>query len=193
MSLNKQNLDQRLVSEAKKGNMQAFEELFINYQYVVYKLTSRYVADPSEVLDVTQETFIKVFRGLDPLRGDSSFYTWLYRIAINTAKNYLMTQNRQIPTSGFDFSEIEEFLINQDNNVYTNPEVAFLACEIQDRVLAIIDKLPDDLRLAILLREIDGLTYDEIALIMDCPVGTVRSRLFRAREAIGVKSMPFIH
>jgi RNA polymerase sigma-70 factor (ECF subfamily) len=187
-----EQVDLHLIVEVQKGNKQAFDALVLKYQYKVFKLVARYISDPSEVLDVTQEAFIKAYKALDNFRGDSSFYTWLYRIAVNTAKNHLIARGRRIPESDFEISEIEQFLSKRDVKEYSTPERTLIADEMEHMLFDIIDDLPSDLRTAILLREMEGLTYEEIAEVMGCPVGTVRSRIFRAREAIEKKIEPYL-
>lgn len=179
-----EQVDKHLIQEVQRGNKQAFDALVLKYQYRVFKLVARYISDPSEVLDVTQEAFIKAYKAIDQFRGDSSFYTWLYRIAVNTAKNNLISKGRRVPESDYEISEIEQFLSKNNVKEYSTPERTLIYNEMEHILFDIIDDLPTDLRSAIMLREIEGLTYEEIAGIMDCPVGTVRSRIFRAREAI---------
>lgn len=179
-----EQVDKHLIQEVQRGNKQAFDALVLKYQYRVFKLVARYISDPSEVLDVTQEAFIKAYKAIDQFRGDSSFYTWLYRIAVNTAKNNLISKGRRVPESDYEISEIEQFLSKNNVKEYSTPERTLIYNEMEHILFDIIDDLPNELRSAIMLREIEGLTYEEIAGIMDCPVGTVRSRIFRAREAI---------
>lgn len=185
-------VDLHLIAEVQKGNKQAFDTLVIKYQYRVFKLVARYISDPSEVLDVTQETFIKAYKALSHFRGDSSFYTWLYRIAVNTAKNFLVARGRRLPESAFEISEIEQFLSKSNVKEYSTPERTLIYDEMQHMMFEIIDDLPSDLRTAIMLRELEGMSYEEIAEIMRCPVGTVRSRIFRARETIEKKIKPYM-
>lgn len=187
-----QQIDLHLIAEVQKGNKQAFDTLVLKYQYRVFKLVARYISDPSEVLDVTQETFIKAYKALDHFRGDSSFYTWLYRIAVNTAKNNLIARGRRIPESVLEISEIEQFLSKANVKEYSTPECTIMYDEMEHMLFEIIDDLPSDLRTAIMLRELEGLTYEEISEVMGCPVGTVRSRIFRAREAIDKKIEPLL-
>lgn len=187
-----QQIDLHLIAEVQKGNKQAFDTLVLKYQYRVFKLVARYISDPSEVLDVTQETFIKAYKALKHFRGDSSFYTWLYRIAVNTAKNNLISRGRRIPESVLEISEIEQFLSKANVKEYSTPERTIMYDEMEHMLFEIIDDLPSDLRTAIMLRELEGLTYEEIAEVMGCPVGTVRSRIFRAREAIDKKIEPLL-
>ncbi len=186
------SVDQELVVRVQKGDKAAFDLLVRKYQHRIAKLVSRYVADRSEVEDVTQEAFIKAYRAIGGFRGESAFYTWLYRIAINTAKNYLVSQGRRPPASDMETEEAE--LIEAGSNLrdVTTPERHLLADEIARTVERAIDSLPEDLRTAITLRELEGLSYDEIAAVMDCPIGTVRSRIFRAREAIDLELRPLL-
>ena len=187
-----EQVDLHLIQEVQKGNKQAFDALVLKYQYRVFKLVARYINDPSEVLDVTQEAFIKAYKSIENFRGDSSFYTWLYRIAVNTAKNHLISRGRRVPESDYEISEIEQFLSKKDVKEYSTPERTLMYDEMEHMLFDIIDDLPSDLRTSIMLREIEGLTYDEISEIMGCPVGTVRSRIFRAREAIEKKIEPYM-
>ena len=190
--MSEDKVDLHLISEVQRGNKQAFDALVLKYQYKVFKLVARYVSDPSEVLDVSQETFIKAYRALDKFRGDSAFYTWLYRIAINTAKNYVISQGRRLPDVDYEISDIEQFISKNNVKEYSTPERLLICDEIEHILFDIIDELPGELRTAIMLREMEGLTYDEIASVMGCPVGTVRSRIFRAREAIEKKVQPLL-
>lgn len=176
--------DQLLVERAQAGDRRAFDVLVLRYQQRIVKLVMRYVHDPSEAEDVAQEAFIKAYRALSGFRGDSAFYTWLYRIAINTAKNYLGTLQRKPLDFDLDpqhplYAEVEEKLRDEET-----PEGLVLQEELRRTVERSMASLPEELRIAIMLREIDGLSYEEIASAMDCPIGTVRSRIFRAREAI---------
>ncbi len=184
--------DQKLVERVKAGDKSAFDGLVLKYQSRIVNLVSRFVRNPSDALDVTQEAFLKAYRALPNFRGDSAFYTWLYRIAVNTAKNFLAVQSRRPNEAEQDISEIEQ--IEGDNALkeYATPEHMLLTDEIQATVLAAIEELPEDLRTAITLREADGLSYEEIAVVMDCPIGTVRSRIFRAREAIDKQLKPLL-
>ncbi|ACR70191.1 RNA polymerase sigma factor RpoE [Edwardsiella ictaluri] len=189
--MSEQLTDQVLVERVQKGDKKAFNLLVARYQNKVASLVSRYVP-PGDVPDVTQESFIKAYRALASFRGDSAFYTWLYRIAVNTAKNYLVAQGRRPPSSDVDAVEAENFEGASALKEISNPENLMLSDELKKIVFRTIESLPEDLRLAITLRELDGLSYEEIAAIMDCPVGTVRSRIFRAREAIDSKVQPLI-
>ncbi|MBL8481620.1 MAG: RNA polymerase sigma factor RpoE [Rhodocyclaceae bacterium] len=185
--------DQLLVERAQQGDKRAFGLLVEKYQRKLGRLLSRLIRDPAEVEDVTQEAFIKAYRALPAFRGESAFYTWLYRIGINTAKNYLVSQGRRAPTSTeFDAEEAESFDDGDMLRDVNTPEHVFLSKQIGETVNAAIAALPEELRTAITLRELEGLSYEEIATIMDCPIGTVRSRIFRAREAIAAKLRPLL-
>ncbi len=176
--------DKQLVARVQRGDSRAFDLLVLKYQHKIFGLISRYVHDADEVQDVAQEAFIKAYRALPNFRGDSAFYTWLYRIAINTAKNYLVSRSRRPPGSDVEVEDAEYFDAGaalRDNNT---PEEKLFGEELRGVVERAISELPDDLRSAVTLREFDGLSYEDIADIMDCPVGTVRSRIFRARESI---------
>jgi RNA polymerase sigma-70 factor, ECF subfamily len=186
-------IDQELVERAQRGDKQAFGLLVEKYQRKLARLLSRFVRDPAEVEDVTQEAFIKAYRALPKFRGDSAFYTWLYRIGINTAKNYLMAAGRRAPTStGVDSDEAESLAEGEQLRDINTPESLILSREIGDTVNATMEGLPEELRTAIQLREIEGMSYEDIAQIMNCPIGTVRSRIFRAREAIDLKLRPLM-
>src|SRR5260370_22000567 len=186
-------VDQQLVERAQRGDKRAFELLVLKYQRKLGRLLSRLVRDPGEVEDVTQEAFIKAYRALPSFRGDSAFYTWLYRIAIRAAKNYLVAMGRRAPTStGFDHEEAENFEDAEQLRDSSTPENELLGREIATTVNKAMDALPDDLRTAITLREIEGLGYEEIDNVMNCPIGTVRSRIFRAREAIAAELRPLL-
>ncbi len=176
--------DQQLVERVQAGDKRAFDLLVLKYQPKILGLVSRYVHDSHEVQDVTQEAFIKAYRALPRFRGDSAFYTWLYRIAINTAKNHLVARGRRPPGSDVEIEDAEHFENGGALRDMENPENKLFSQELGEVVNQAISDLPDDLRSAVTLREFDGLSYEEIADIMDCPVGTVRSRIFRAREAI---------
>ncbi len=186
-------VDAQLVERAQQGDKRAYELLVVKYQRKLGRLLSRFVRDPAEVEDVTQEAFIKAYRALPSFRGDSAFYTWLYRIAINTAKNYLVALGRRAPTStGFDNAEAENFEDAEQLRDSNTPESELMGREIAATVNKAMDALPADLRTAITLREIEGMSYDEIANVMNCPIGTVRSRIFRAREAIAAELRPLL-
>ncbi len=176
--------DQQLVERVQAGDKRAFDLLVLKYQPKILGLVSRYVHDSHEVQDVTQEAFIKAYRALPRFRGDSAFYTWLYRIAINTAKNHLVSRGRRPPGSDIEVADAEHYENGGALRDMENPENMLFSRELGEVVHRAISDLPDDLRSAVTLREFDGLSYEEIAEIMDCPVGTVRSRIFRAREAI---------
>ena len=186
-------VDQQLVERAQRGDKQAFELLVLKYQRKLSRLLSRFVRDPAEVEDVTQEAFIKAYRALPNFRGDSAFYTWLYRIGINTAKNYLVALGRRAPTTTeFNHEEAEGFEDAEQLRDASTPESELHGKEIAATVNRAMDALPEDLRTAITLREIEGLSYEEIANVMNCPVGTVRSRIFRARDAIAAELRPLL-
>lgn len=186
-------IDQQLVERVQRGDKQAFGLLVSKYQRKLHRLLSRLIRDPAEVEDVAQETFIKAYRALGSFRGDSAFYTWLYRIGINTAKNYLVSQGRRAPTStGFDSEEAETFEDGDQLRDINTPERLMMTQQIGETVDAAMAGLPEELRTAIMLREFEGLSYEEIANIMDCPIGTVRSRIFRAREAIAERLRPLL-
>ena len=186
-------IDQQLVARAQRGDKQAFELLVIKYQRKLGRLLSRWVRDPAEVEDVTQEAFIKAYRALPSFRGESAFYTWLYRIAINTAKNYLVALGRRAPTTTeFDNEEAEGFEDAEQLRDSSTPESELEGKQIAAVVNKAMEALPEDLRTAITLREIEGLSYEEIADVMNCPIGTVRSRIFRAREAIATELRPLL-
>ena len=176
--------DQQLVARVQNGDARAFDMLVLKYQHKIFGLISRYVHDADEVQDVAQEAFIKAYRALPRFRGDSAFYTWLYRIAINTAKNHLVSRSRRPPGTDVDVDDAEYYEGGGALRDIENPENALFGAELKAVVEQAISDLPDDLRAAVTLREFDGLSYEDIADIMDCPVGTVRSRIFRAREAI---------
>jgi RNA polymerase sigma-70 factor, ECF subfamily len=176
--------DLALVRRVQRGEKSAFDTLVLKYQHKVLKLVQRYVRDPTEAEDVTQEAFIKAYRALPAFRGESAFYTWLYRIAINTAKNSLVSAGRRPTHQALDMQDPEQYEMHARLKDPDTPEGLLLTDEIRTTVNAAIEELPEDLRTAIVLRELEGLSYEDIASAMDCPVGTVRSRIFRAREAI---------
>lgn len=187
------DIDRQLVARAQRGDKQAFELLVEKYQRKLARLLSRFIRDPAEVEDVTQEAFVKAYRALPAFRGDSAFYTWLYRIGINTAKNYLMAMGRRAPTSTEVEAEAAEGLEEGEQLRDINtPESVLLSNEIARTVNATIEQLPEELRTAIQMREIEGMSYEDIAKAMDCPIGTVRSRIFRAREAIAQQLRPLL-
>lgn len=178
-----------LIQAIQHGNRNAFGLLVTKYQHRILRLIKRYVPDSHESLDVMQEIFIKAYKAIDHFRKESSFYTWLYKIAINTAKTYLIDKNRHFPDFSFDILESEQLvsIIKTNLKEYNAPDNLILRGELENIFFSLISKLPEELKVTIKLREIDELTYEEIALIMECPVGTVRSRIFRAREAIEKK------
>lgn len=191
--MSEREIDQALVVRAQGGEQAAFDQLVAKYQRKLGRLLSRFIRDPAEVEDVSQEAFIKAYRALPTFRGESAFYTWLYRIGINTAKNYLVSQGRRAPTSTqFDSDEAENFEDAGQLRDINTPESLLLSKQIGQTVNGAIDALPEELRTAIVLREIEGLSYEEIASMMDCPIGTVRSRIFRAREAVASKLRPLL-
>ncbi|MCB1841328.1 MAG: RNA polymerase sigma factor RpoE [Halioglobus sp.] len=179
--------DQQLVAKVQKGDSRAFDMLVLKYQHKIFGLIGRYVRDADEVQDVAQEAFIKAYKALPRFRGESAFYTWLYRIAINTAKNHLVSRSRRPPGSDVDIADAEYYEGGGALRDIENPENALFGNELKVVVEEAINELPDDLRTAVTLREFDGLSYEDIAEVMDCPVGTVRSRIFRAREAIDLR------
>jgi RNA polymerase sigma-70 factor, ECF subfamily len=186
-------IDRQLVTRAQGGDKRAFELLVEKYQRKLARLLSRFIRDPAEVEDVTQEAFIKAYRALPAFRGDSAFYTWLYRIGINTAKNYLMAMGRRAPTSTeIEAEDAEGFEEGEQLRDINTPESVLLSKEIAETVNATIESLPEELRRAIQMREIEGMSYEDIAQAMDCPIGTVRSRIFRAREAIAEQLRPLL-
>jgi RNA polymerase sigma factor RpoE len=191
--MSEREIDQLLVERAQGGEQHAFDQLVGKYQRKLGRLLSRFIRDPSEVEDVTQEAFIKAYRALPQFRGESAFYTWLYRIGVNTAKNYLVSQGRRAPTSTeYDAEEAESFEDASQLRDINTPESLLLSKQIGQTVNAAIDALPEELRSAIVLREIEGFSYEEIASMMNCPIGTVRSRIFRAREAVANKLRPLL-
>lgn len=186
-------VDQQLVERAKRGDKHAFELLVIKYQRKLARLLSRFIRDASEVEDVTQEAFIKAYRALPSFRGDSAFYTWLYRIGINTAKNYLVAMGRRAPTSTeFNNDDAEGFEEAERLRDFNTPENELMSKQVARTVNQTMAQLPEELKTAITLREIEGLSYEDIANIMNCPIGTVRSRIFRAREAIAEQLRPLL-
>jgi RNA polymerase sigma-70 factor (ECF subfamily) len=186
-------IDQQLVERAQRGEKHAFELLVSKYQRKLARLLSRFIRDSTEVEDVTQEAFIKAYRALPTFRGDSAFYTWLYRIGINTAKNYLVAMGRRAPTTtDIDSEEAEGFENGDQLRDLNTPENEMMSRQVAETVNQTLAELPEELRTAITLREIEGLSYEDIANIMNCPIGTVRSRIFRAREAIAAKLRPLL-
>ncbi len=191
--MSEREIDQQLVERAQSGDKHAFEILVAKYQRKMARLLSRFIRDQAEIEDVAQEAFIKAYRALPLFRGDSAFYTWLYRIAINTAKNYLVAQGRRAPTSTeFDAEEAEGFEDATQLRDINTPESLLQSKQTGATINAAMAALPEELRSAILLREIEGLSYEEIAEAMSCPIGTVRSRIFRAREAVAEKLRPLL-
>ena len=191
--MSEREVDQQLVERAQRGDKRAFELLVEKYQRKLGRLLSRLIRDPGEVEDVTQEAFIKAYRALPSFRGDSAFYTWLYRIGINTAKNYLVAMGRRAPTSTeVEAEDAEGYAEGELLRDINTPESLLLSKEIAGTVNAAIESLPEELRSAIQLRELEGMSYEEIAKMMDCPIGTVRSRIFRAREAIAERLKPLL-
>ena len=191
--MSEREVDQQLVERAQRGDKRAFELLVEKYQRKLARLVSRLVRDPGDAEDVTQEAFVKAYRALPSFRGDSAFYTWLYRIGINAAKNYLVATGRRAPTStGVDTEEAEGLESGEQLRDINTPESLLLSKEIGATVNAAIESLPEELRSAIQLRELEGMSYEEIAKLMDCPIGTVRSRIFRAREAIAERLKPLL-
>lgn len=185
-------LDAELVKRVQAGDKAAFDILVLKYQHKVVNLINRFVSDQTECYDIAQDTFIKAYRAIGNFRGDSQFYTWLYRIAANTAKNHLASRARKSPNYTVDIEDAEHFEGESGLKEYTTPENLLLGEEIEKTVFQAIDDLPDDLKSAITLREIEGLSYEEIAEVMDCPIGTVRSRIFRARDAIDKELRPLL-
>ena len=179
--------DAQLVRRVQKGEKGAFDLLVLKYQHKIVNLVMRYVRDPDLALDISQEAFLKAYRALPKFRGDSAFYTWLYRIAVNTAKNYLAAQRRRPMDVELDLQDPEQYDIHANLRELDTPEGVSLSNELNETVMDAIQSLPDDLRTAIVLRELDGMSYEEIAESMECPVGTVRSRIFRARDFISRK------
>lgn len=191
--MSEREVDQQLVERAQAGDLHAFDVLVTKYQRKLARLLSRFIRDAAEVEDVAQEAFLKAYRALPSFRGDSAFYTWLYRIGINTAKNYLVAQDRRAPTTTeVEAEEAEGFEDAGQLRDINTPESILQSKQVADTIDAAMAQLPDELRNAILLREIDGLSYEEIAEAMSCPIGTVRSRIFRAREAVADKLRPLL-
>ena len=185
-------IDQQIVERVQRGDKQAFDLLVIKYQRKLARLISQFIRDSGEVEDVTQEAFIKAYRALPAFRGDSAFYTWLYRIAVNTAKNYLVSRGRKTPTHGIDPDDAENFYQDPAFQDSATPERILQRDRLKKVVFAAIAELPEELRIAVSLREMDGMSYEEISDVMGCPIGTVRSRIFRAREAIEKKMQPYL-
>ncbi len=185
-------LDKELVRRVQQGDKSAFDLLVIKYQHRIIQLVNRYIKDPSEAQDVAQEAFIKAYRALGNFRGDSAFYTWLYRIAINTAKNYLVSRSRRHSDYHLDIQDAEQVGNAPQLQGMDSPDYLLMNDEIITVIKSAIEKLPEEMRIAIMLREFEGMSYEEIAQAMECPVGTVRSRIFRAREAIDEKLNPLL-
>ena len=185
--MSNQASDKKLVERVQKGDKGAFDLLVLKYQHKIVNLIMRYVRDPELSLDIAQEAFIKAYRALPRFRGDSAFYTWMYRIAVNTAKNHLAAQRRRPMDVELDLQDPEQYDLHAKLKETDTPEGVTLSNELQEIVERAIQALPEDLRTAIVLRELEGMSYEEIAQTMECPVGTVRSRIFRARDAIGKK------
>ncbi|MFP4062962.1 MAG: RNA polymerase sigma factor RpoE [Halochromatium sp.] len=190
--MSEREVDQALVERAQAGDRRAFDLLVLKYQQKIAALIGRYLRDSAEVLDVTQEAFLKAYRALPGFRGESAFYTWIYRIAINTVKNHLVAQNRRPPGDDVEAELAEQMDMGARLRDTATPEREALSAEIASTVQDALDALPDDLRAAIMFREIDGMSYEEIATAMECPIGTVRSRIFRAREAIDKRLRPLL-
>jgi len=179
-----QETDKQLVARVQKGDKRAFDLLVLKYQHKIFGLISRYIKDHHEVMDVAQEAFIKAYRAIGRFRGDSAFYTWLYRIAINTAKNHLVSRSRRPPDTDVDVVDAEYYESASRLKDNASPEQLVHRQQLEEAVFKAIEQLPEDLKAAVTLREFDGMSYEEIAEVMQCPVGTVRSRIFRARESI---------
>jgi len=190
--MGERNLDQELVERVQNGEKAAFDILVRKYEHKLANVISRYIHDQSEVLDVAQDAFIKAYRALPNFRGDSAFYTWLYRIAINTAKNHLVAASRRPPKNDVDAQDAEQFEAGSGLKEYATPERLALRSELAGTIQDAMEELPEELRVAIVLRELEGLSYEEIASAMECPIGTVRSRIFRARDAIDKQIRPLL-
>lgn len=191
--MSEREVDQALVERVQRGDKRAFELLVSKYQRKIFRLLSRLIRDPAEIEDVAQEAFIKAYRALPNFRGESAFYTWLYRIAINTAKNHLVAQGRRAPTTTeTEVEDAENFDDADQLRDFNTPDAMLLSRQVGEAVNRAIEKLPEDLRTAVVLRELEGLSYEEIAEAMNCPIGTVRSRIFRAREAIASELRPLL-
>ncbi|WP_133406149.1 RNA polymerase sigma factor RpoE [Parashewanella tropica] len=187
-----QNSDQQIIERIQRGDKQAYNLLVQKYQSKVINLISRYVRNQADVADVAQEAFIKAYRALANFRGDSAFYTWLYRIAVNTAKNHLVSQGRKAPANDIDADEAEFYDGSDALKEFASPERLMLSGEIKKVIFDTLDTLPEELRMALTLRELEGMSYEDISNIMECPVGTVRSRIFRAREAVDKMLQPLL-
>lgn len=189
--MSEQLTDQQIVERVQRGDKNAFTLLVNKYQHKVAHLVARYVKNNGDIADVTQEAFIKAYKALPNFRGESAFYTWLYRIAVNSAKNYLVATGRKPPATDID-AEDADYLEGEALREINSPERSLMSSQLEKVLFETVEKLPDDLRMAITLRELEGLSYEDIAKVMDCPVGTVRSRIFRAREAIDQVIQPMI-
>jgi len=189
---NETTSDQQLVARVQKGDRRAFDLLVVKYQHRILALVGRFISDHAEAQDVTQEAFIKAYRALPSFRGDSQFYTWMYRIAVNTAKNHLISRGRKTPTQDIDLDDAAFFADEANMKDVDTPDGLLQRDQLRAVVFEAIEALPDELRRAVTLRELEGLSYEEIAEAMDCPIGTVRSRIFRAREAIDKKMRPLL-
>jgi len=187
-----QDADHALVKKVQKGDKRAFDLLVLKYQHKIMSIISRYIKDSAEVNDVSQEAFIKAYRAIGNFRGDSAFYTWIYRIAINTAKNHLVSRGRRPPSSDVEVEDAEYYSGSDQLKDFATPERQMMRDQLEAVVHKAIQDLPEDLRTAVTLREMEGLSYEEIAAVMECPVGTVRSRIFRAREAIDKQMAPLL-
>lgn len=191
--MTERDIDQQLVERVQRGDKRAFDLLVAKYQRKLFRLLSRLIRDPAEIEDVAQEAFIKAYRALPNFRGESAFYTWLYRIAINTAKNHLVAQGRRAPTqTEAEIEDAENFDDGELLRSEDTPDRLLLSKQVAEAVNRAIEQLPEELRTAIVLRELEGLTYEEIAASMNCPIGTVRSRIFRAREAVAAELRPIL-
>ena len=190
--MSEQFTDQQIVERVQRGDKNAFNLLVTKYQHKVAHLVTRYVKNSGDVADVTQEAFIKAYRALPNFRGDSAFYTWLYRIAVNSAKNYLVAQGRKPPANDVDAEEADFYDGSDALKEQNSPERSLMSDQLEKVLFDTVEQLPEDLRMAITLRELEGLSYEDIANVMDCPVGTVRSRIFRAREAIDKVLQPMM-
>lgn len=191
-SVDSQRLDNELVARVQRGDMAAFDLLVRKYQHRIAALIGRYVSDWSECQDIAQETFMRAFRAIGNFRGDAQFYTWLHRIAVNTAKNHLVSHNRRPPTDDIDVADAEQYDSGIRLRDTDTPERELMREQMERTVVKAVEALPEELRVAITLREVEGLSYEEIAQRMDCPIGTVRSRIFRAREAIDNELRPLL-
>ena len=187
-----QQTDRQLVARVQKGDRRAFDLLVMKYQHKILALVGRFINDHAEAQDVTQEAFIKAFRALPNFRGESAFYTWMYRIGVNTAKNHLVSRGRKTPTHDVDLEDAEFFADESHMKDVATPDNLLHRDQLQKVVFDAIENLPEELRMAVTLREIDGMSYEEIAEVMECPIGTIRSRIFRAREAIDKKMQPLL-